>query len=422
MNKVCVVGLGYIGLPTSVMFAKSGKQVVGVDVSEKVVNILNKGEMHLEEPGLGELLKEVVDKGLFRAQLQAEEADAFIIAVPTPNKNDHYKSCDLSYVVSATRAVLPYLKGGNALIIESTIAPRTINDVIKPLLDELGLVVGEDIFLAHCPERVLPGQIIREMVENNRIVGGYTQKCTEIVAELYRAFVRGGIIETNAKTAEMSKLMENTYRDVNIALANELAKVCNRIDINVLDVIKMANKHPRVNIHQPGPGVGGHCLAVDPYFIIEKAPELARIISMARDTNNSMPYFIVENVELLVKNVKNPKIAVLGVTYKGNIDDMRESPAIEIIEMLDEKGYNVAIHDPHVHTNTLELKSFEDVIENADLILILADHNEFIDLDLEILKSKMKTPLIFDTKNIMNFNQSCAGISYVDMGNLYKHI
>lgn len=418
MKKVCVVGLGYIGLPTSAMFAKAGIEVVGVDISEHAVDTLNKGQIHIEEPGLGEIIREVVNDKLFRAQLTPEEADAFIIAVPTPNKDDEYKSCDLKYVEDAVRAVMPYVKKGNAVIVESTIGPRTIDDFVRPIIEEKDFILGEDIYLAHCPERVLPGQIIREMVENNRIVGGYTPKCAEVVAGLYRSFVKGEIIQTNAKTAEMSKLMENTFRDVNIALANELAKVCNSLDINVLDVIQMANKHPRVNIHQPGPGVGGHCLAVDPYFIVEKAPELAQIISLARATNCSMPEYVVEEVEKLVNHDKTAKIAILGITYKGNIDDMRESPAMEIIEILEHRGYNLAIHDPHVHTNELNLISQDDALKDADLAVVLADHDEFKAMDLNKIAESMKKPMVFDTKNIIRDND--GKIILKNMGNLFE--
>ncbi len=418
MKKVCVVGLGYIGLPTSAMFARAGVEVVGVDISQHAVDTLNRGEIHIEEPGLGEIIREVVQDKLFRAQLTPEEADAFIIAVPTPNKDDEYKSCDLSYVEAALREVMPYVRKGNAVIVESTIGPRTIDDFVKPIVEQEGFVIGEDVYLAHCPERVLPGQIIREMVENNRIVGGYTPKCAEVVAELYKTFVKGEIVKTNAKTAEMSKLMENTFRDVNIALANELAKVCNSLEINVLDVIEMANKHPRVNIHQPGPGVGGHCLAVDPYFIVEKAPELARIISLARETNCSMPEYVVKQVEKLAAYNKEAKIAILGITYKGNIDDMRESPAMEIIEMLEHKGYNLAIHDPHVNTNQLKLVSEDEALKDAQLAVILADHNEFKQLDLNKVSKIMSSPVVFDTKNIIRDTE--GKIILKSMGNLFE--
>src|SRR5699024_8652270 len=251
--KICTIGLGYIGLPTSIMFANYGTDVVGVDVKEEAVDLLNSGKIHIEEPGLQEALDHVLDKGKFRASLRAEKADAFIIAVPTPNKEDMYKSMDITFVMDAVDQVLPVLEKGNVVIVESTIAPRTMDDFIKPRFEEAGFTIGEDVYLVHCPERVLPGQIMHELIHNNRIVGGITETCTEKGTAVYETFVKGEIIKTNARTAEMSKLMENTFRDVNIALANELAKVSNELGINALEVIEMANKHPRVNLHTPGP-------------------------------------------------------------------------------------------------------------------------------------------------------------------------
>ena len=336
--KICTIGLGYIGLPTSIMFAKHDVKVVGVDVNKEVIDSLNNGLIHLEEPGLQEALDEVIQKGTFRASLTPEKADAFIISVPTPNNDDLYKSCDLTYVQSAVKAALPYVEEGNTIIVESTIAPRSMDDFVKPMVEEAGFTVGKDIYLVHCPERVLPGQILHELIYNNRIVGGITPECTEAGALVYSTFVQGEIIKTDAKTAEMSKLMENTFRDVNIALANELAKVCNELEINALDVIEMANKHPRVNLHTPGPGVGGHCLAVDPYFIVAKAPETAQLINLSRTINTSMPHYVVENVNKLMKQVDGKVVTVFGLTYKGNVDDIRESPAMEIFDILKEEG------------------------------------------------------------------------------------
>lgn len=421
MKKLCVIGLGYIGLPTSAMFALSGHKVIGVDVSQHVVETLNKGEVHIEEPGLDKVVKMMVNSGNIVAQTKAEAADAFIIAVPTPHTKDN--KCDLSYVVSAVKCSLPYFKKGDIVIIESTIAPRTTVDVVKPLIEAEGFVIGEDIFLSHCPERVLPGKIMEELVENNRIVGGVTRECALKAAELYRSFVKGEIIITDSKTAEMSKLMENTFRDVNIALANELVKICKDLDINALDVIQMANKHPRVNIHQPGPGVGGHCLAVDPYFIIEKAPDKANIIALARETNNSMPNFVVEQVSELTKTQTNPVISVFGITYKGNIDDMRESPAMEIIHILKEKGFELKIHDPHVVTDELELVDIEQSVKDSDMILILSDHNEFKEYNYEALANEMRTPQILDTKNILDAKK-CEGtnVQLINFGNLSENL
>lgn len=415
MEKICVIGLGYIGLPTSIMFAKHDVSVVGVDIQPKVIESLNAGKIHIEEPGLQEALEDVINKGTFKASLVPEKSDAFIISVPTPNNNDIYKSCDLSFVLSAVDNIIPYLEKGNVLIVESTIAPRSMDDYVKPLVEKAGFVVGEDIYLVHCPERVLPGQIMHELIYNNRIVGGVTEACTEAGAKVYSTFVQGEIIRTDAKTAEMSKLMENTYRDVNIALANELTKVCNELDINALDVIKMANKHPRVNLHTPGPGVGGHCLAVDPYFIVAKAPETAKLIGLARDINVSMPSFVVENVNALMERVNGKVISVFGLTYKGNVDDIRESPALEIYEMLKEDGkYEVRAYDPHVEKDFV-ISDLQEAVKGSDLILVLTDHNEFKDLDWNLLSS-MTTKQIFDTKNIVNCTSK--EFEYINFGNL----
>jgi UDP-N-acetyl-D-mannosaminuronic acid dehydrogenase len=417
--KLCTVGLGYIGLPTSIMFAKHNVDVVGVDVRPDVIESLNSGKIHIEEPGLQEALTEVIEKGTFRAALAPEKADAFIVAVPTPNNDDMYKSCDLTYVLSAVKSVIPYLEKGNVLIVESTIAPRSMDDYVKPLVEASGFVVGEDIFLVHCPERVLPGQILHELINNNRIVGGITPACTEAGAMVYSTFVKGEIIKTNAKTAEMSKLMENTFRDVNIALANELTKVCNELEINTLEVIEMANKHPRVNLHYPGPGVGGHCLAVDPYFIVAKAPEQAQIINLARTVNTSMPEYVVENVNKLMKNSNGKVITVLGLTYKGNVDDIRESPAMEIYEMLKYQGmYEVRAFDPHVEADFV-IDDVNIAVKDSDLILILTDHNEFKNLEWNCLET-MAAKKIFDTKNIVsNYPE---GFEYINFGNLFNSL
>ncbi|TBX82476.1 nucleotide sugar dehydrogenase [Bacillus mycoides] len=417
--KICVIGLGYIGLPTSAVFAKHGAEVVGVDINSEVVDKLNRGEIHIEEPGLGEVVKEAINEGLLRASLTPEEADAFIIAVPTPNQKDEHKSCDLTGVLTAVKKIIPYIKKDNVLIVESTIAPRSMNDYVQPLIEEAGFVVGKDIFLVHCPERVLPGKIMNEIVYNNRIVGGITPTCAQKAAQVYGMFVQGEIVKTDAKTAEMSKLMENTFRDVNIALSNELAKVCNTLEINVLDVIEMANKHPRVNIHQPGPGVGGHCLAVDPYFIIAKAPELTNIIQMSRDTNISMPSYVVENVGKLLKGIEKPKVAVFGVTYKGNTDDMRESPALEVIDLLREQGYEVAIHDPYIQASFFKTLSSEEALEAADLLIVLTDHSEFSSMDYNKLAAKMRQPLLFDTRNCIVENPR-VDMKIVNFGNIHK--
>ena len=409
--KVCIMGQGYIGLPTAALFSRSHCEVVGVDINEEIIGNLNKGIIHIEEPGIADIIKKSVKNNTYKASLTPEKADAFIITVPTPYIIENY-SCDLSYVITACETIIPYLEKGNTVIIESTIAPMSTDETIKPIFEKAGFTIGKDLYLAHCPERVLPGRILEELVHNDRIIGGVTPDCSVKASEVYGQFVEGNLMLTEAKTAELSKCMENTFRDVNIALANELTKICAEIGVNALDVIKMANKHPRVNLHSPGPGVGGHCLAIDPYFIYAKAPETAKIIKLARDTNNSMPKFVCEYVR---KIISTGKIAVLGISYKGNTGDDRESPAYEIIAELENDGYEIAIHDPHIKREGLV--SLADAIDGADLILILCDHNEFKHPDYELIGKKMKNPIIFDTKNIIH--RVPDDVTLYNYGNLY---
>ena len=412
--RVNVIGLGYIGLPTAAMFALNGADVIGTDQNQYIVDTINNGDIHIEEPGLLDIIREVVSNQKLIASTVPCNADVFIIAVPTPNINDEYLRCDLTCVLAAVHSILPYLNKGNVVIIESTIAPRTTEDFIKPILEEAGFDIGKDLYLAHCPERVLPGRILEELVSNNRVVGGITPECAARAGEVYRMFVHGEIIKTEAKTAEMSKLMENTYRDVNIALANELAKVCCRLDINVLDVIRMANKHPRVNIHRPGPGVGGHCLAVDPYFIYSKVPEVAQLIKLARDINVSMPDFVADNAEKLLGYDKSLPIAVFGVTYKPDVNDIRESPALKIVGKLEERGYCVRVYDPHVK-NT-DYMDFGDALCRAGMLLCLTGHKEFLKMDGSRICSLMANPLIFDATGTLQIE----GLRVIHYGNLHE--
>ncbi|WP_320186744.1 nucleotide sugar dehydrogenase [Macrococcoides caseolyticum] len=416
--KLTTIGLGYIGLPTSIMFAKHGVDVVGVDIKQEAVDKLNNGQIHIEEPGLQEALEEVLASGKFKASTIPEQADAYIIAVPTPNNNDEHKSCDISIVMSGVESIIPLLKRGDTVIVESTIAPRTMDDHVKPYLESKGFIIGEDIYLVHCPERVLPGQIMHELVYNNRIIGGITPACVEAGKRVYGTFVKGEMIETQAKTAEMSKLMENTYRDVNIALANELSKICNDLEINVNDVIEMANKHPRVNLHTPGPGVGGHCLAVDPYFIIAEAPEHALLIKLARDINVSMPEYVVHHTKDILSRIGGNKVTVFGLTYKGDVDDIRESPAFDIYEMLTASQYEVVAYDPHVKQEFVE-EDMGTAVKDSDLVLILSDHSEFKQLT-DVDFDGMRNRYILDTKNIVKTKDEFEEVKYYNFGNLYN--
>ncbi|PYI57193.1 nucleotide sugar dehydrogenase [Paenibacillus flagellatus] len=416
-KKICVIGLGYIGLPSSLMFAKSGFEVVGVDTNEYIVQSLNNGNPHIEEKDLLEIFAEVRSHHSFRATTSPENADAFMIAVPTPVNADH--SANLDYIVAATKSILPFLKAGDTVIIESTIPPGTTVEVVGKLIGNSGWHVGEEIYLAHCPERVLPGRIFRELVENNRIIGGFNIKSAQKAAELYRPFVQGEITLTSCASAEMAKLMENTFRDVNIALANELARISASVGVDALEVIQLANKHPRVNLHSPGPGVGGHCIAVDPYFIIEKAPNESKLMATARDINNRMPEYVVQQVEKLVPPYQGHPVAVFGLTYKGNVDDIRESPAIEVVNLLIQKGYIVKTHDPHVQPDhcPFRLHAPEEALEDAHCLIVLADHNEFRLIDDTWLVG-MRTPTILDTKKCLEFGENSKVFHY-HFGNLH---
>lgn len=414
---ICIIGLGYIGLPTAAMFATHGHNVLGVDVNKKVIEALSQGKIIIEEPLLEETVSKAVKQGSLRASAEPEEADAFIICVPTPILPD--KTADLTYVESGTRKILPYLKKGDIVILESTSPPGTTRDFVGRILEKAGFIPGEDVFLAYCPERVLPGRILIELKENNRIVGGINETSAQVVKELYKCFVEGEIYTTEATTAEMCKLMENTYRDVNIALANELAMLCEKMGVNAWDVIKFANKHPRVNLHMPGPGVGGHCIAVDPWFIVEKQPEIAKIINLARITNDGMPHYVFDRIKNLTGDIKGKKkICILGVTYKPNVDDMRESPIIELIGLLDSEGsFETVIVDKHVDLEGSKDRDLYEAVSGSHLLVLAVNHNEFGDVDFTMIKRLMKTPRVLDTRNFWDKDAvESAGLEYNLLG------
>ncbi|WP_110112577.1 nucleotide sugar dehydrogenase [Bacillus sp. CGMCC 1.16541] len=418
-KKLCVVGLGYIGLPTAVMFANHGLMVHGVDVNERAVELINKKQLHIEENGLQERLISAVESGNFTASTKPEEADVFIIAVPSPINAD--KTANLNYVREATKSIAPFVRKGNLVILESTVPPRTVEDVMLPVLVETGLEIGTDIFVSHSPERVIPGKVFEELINNDRIVGGINEESSRLTVELYQTFVKGNIHVTDATTAEMVKVIENTYRDVNIAFANELAKISEKIGVNAWEAIKLANYHPRVNIHLPGPGVGGHCIAVDPWFLVELQPELAKIISLSRQTNDSMPEYTALKAKSIIeqKGIQHGRVAVLGLAFKGNIDDMRESPSTEVIHHLEQAGVDYTAFDPHIKENKLarQTQSLEEAVSHADLILVLTDHNEFKELSPKTVKGSMRTPVIFDTKNCIDRQKwELAGFDVVSLG------
>lgn len=395
------MGLGYIGLPTAAMFATHGHEVIGVDVNRRVIDALNQGHIVIEEPDLGGLVSKAVSAGTLKGSTSPELADVFIVSVPTPFKQD--KTADMSYVVAATEAIVPFLRRGNTVVLESTSPPGTVEELMIPILRKSGLTPGQDLFVAHSPERVLPGRILIELVENDRIVGGINAKSAEQVKQLYMSFVRGNIYTTDATTAEMCKVMENTFRDVNIALANELAKLCERFGINVWEVIQLCNKHPRVNLHQPGPGVGGHCLAVDPWFIVEKAPDLAQIIGLSRRTNDAMPHYVADRImKLVASSPMPPKVTIFGATYKPDIDDMRESPILELIEVLENKGVRVSLVDPHISCHECLEPDIDDAVRGSDVLVLAVNHREFRSPDFSRIVSLMRQPVVFDTRGYWN--------------------
>ncbi|MHC1781643.1 MAG: nucleotide sugar dehydrogenase [Anaerolineaceae bacterium] len=382
-NKICVLGLGYIGLPTASTFAKHGIHIIGVDVNPHVLNELQNGRLHIYEPGLGELVKEALDRNHLIIRAAPEEADAFIIAVPTPFCDG--KLADLSFVKSAARAILPVLRKGNLVVLESTSPPLTTRDVVAPILEESGLKAGRDFFLAYSPERVLPGQILRELIENTRIIGGIDPASAEAGRDLYGIFVKGEILLTDATTAEMVKLMENTYRDVNIAIANEFARLADRFQVDVWEAISLANRHPRVKILNPGPGVGGHCISVDPWFLVEAAPDLTPLIHTSRLVNDSQPEFVVRWMERTLGSLKGRKITALGLAYKPDVDDLRESPAVDVAKLLVKAGADLKVYEPFKVDFTVEgavsAASQEEALQDAEIVVLLVGHGELKKLD-----------------------------------------
>ena len=402
-KNICIVGLGYIGLPAAAMFASNGHKVIGVDTNNEVIEALEKGEVIIEEPYLKNMVEQEVASGNLIASKEPQEADAFIIAVPTPLTKD--KKADMSFVKKATESIVPYLRKGNIVVLESTSPTGTVKNLIIPILKKSGLKIGEDLYVGYCPERVLPGQILFELVNNNRIIGGIDRKSAEKIKELYQTFVKGEIYFTNTATAEMCKIVENTYRDVNIAFVNELSKICENTGADIWEVIKLCNKHPRINIHQPGPGVGGHCLAVDPWFIVEKNPDLAQIIKLARETNDSMPQFIFNKIENILKNIKGvKKVTMLGITYKANIDDTRESPVINLIKLLEKHNYKISLVDPYVKEFRYKVENVTEAANESDLLVLAVNHKDFKELDFDTLAKNMRNKIILDTRNYFDKN------------------
>ena len=408
-SKVSVIGLGYIGLPTAAVIASRGIEVLGVDVSEHAVNTINQGKIHIVEPDLDMLVQAAVTTGKLKASLSPEPAEAFMIAVPTPFKEN--KSPDLSYIRAALENIAPVISKGNLIVLEST-SPVGTTDKISAWLAELrpDLVMPHqdpdkaDVYIAHCPERVLPGRVLQELVSNDRIIGGITERCAQKAVALYHLFVRGECLLTNARTAEMAKLTENSFRDVNIAFANELSMICDHLKINVWELIKLANRHPRVNILSPGPGVGGHCIAVDPWFIVDSAPEQAQIIRKAREINDSKPHYVIDKIKQAADQFKKPVIACLGLAFKADIDDLRESPALDIaMALLESNVGEILLVEPNIKQlpnkhakHSARLTPLPKALEQANILVVLVDHKQFKTLH----PADVATKVVIDTRGI----------------------
>lgn len=408
-NSVCVIGLGYIGLPTAAFVASKGINVIGVDVNEAYVKSINAGEVPFFEPDFEATLSGVVAKGLLTATTETPDADAYIVAVPTPFTEAH--ELDTRYIESAADAVAKKLKGGEIVVLESTSPPGTTEKMAEYIISQRPDLTLEDgqpnsIYVAHCPERVLPGRIMIEMATNDRVIGGLTPHGTELARDLYATFCTGKLLLTDAKTAEMAKLTENSFRDVNIAFANELSVICDRLGIDVWELIELANHHPRVNILQPGPGVGGHCIAVDPWFIVAAAPEESRIIRAAREINDSKPEFVIDKVLEKADRLKNPVIAALGIAFKPDIDDLRESPSKAIVERLAQKLSHgeIRVVEPHINAlpaglgeqTNVALQDAKSAIADADIVLVLVDHTPFKRID----RAELEEKIVIDTKGL----------------------
>jgi UDP-N-acetyl-D-mannosaminuronic acid dehydrogenase len=417
-ETISMIGLGYIGLPTATLFASRKKKVIGVDISQHAVDTINQGKIHIVEPELDMLVHSAVTEGYLRATTQPEPADAFLIAVPTPFTDGHKP--DLSYIEAAAKSIAPVLAKGNLVILESTSpvgATEKLADWLAAARPDLTFPqqAGEeaDIQIAYCPERVLPGTVVHELVANDRVIGGMTNKATEMASALYKTFVEGALVPTNARTAEMCKLTENSFRDVNIAFANELSMICDKLDIDVWELIRLANRHPRVNILQPGCGVGGHCIAVDPWFIVDSTPEQARLIRTAREVNDHKPEWVVDKIKAAITDVlaANPgrtisdvRVACLGLAFKPDIDDLRESPAVEITQHIAQLGCQVLAVEPNIETlpqklgkPNLLLTSLTDVLSTADVLCVLVKHREFV----EELANIQAHPTVIDAVGLL---------------------
>jgi UDP-N-acetyl-D-mannosaminuronic acid dehydrogenase len=416
LKKICIFGLGYIGLPTSCLFAARGFQVVGIDIKKDIVNKVNRGIAPFEEPGLADLLKQGFDKGMLRASLEPETADAFLIAVPTP-MDYNTGVADLQAIYKASDSISKYLKKGNLVVVESTVPPVTCEKMVIPILERSGLKGGLDFFLAYCPERAIPSDTLNEMVNNDRIIGGLNKRSATMARELYASFVKGKLFETDLITGGMVKLIENTYRDINIALANEFSQIAEKMGVNIWEAIELANKHPRVKILSPGPGVGGHCLTKDPLFLAENTTS-SRIIEMAREINDSMPRHVLDLAQRLIGNIKDIRITILGAAYKANVDDTRETPTMTLFKLAENIGYEIRVHDPWVKYFKYPLYSLEEAVTGSDCIILITDHLLFRQINPQKLANMMRNKNLLDTRNFLEVKiWENAGFNVKTLGN-----
>lgn len=413
--KVSVIGLGYVGFPTAVLFANAGHEVLGVDINENLISNINNRMHAIEDEQINLLYNEVVESNRFKADTKVCGADVYIIAVPTPVRS---KQIDLSYVISACKAIVPVLKTGDLVIVESTVSPGTTEGVVKEQLEVSGLKSGIDFYLAHIPERVQPGNIYNELVNNDRTIGGIEERSSNVAIDLYSCFVKGKLIKTDAKTAETSKVMENTFRDVNIAIANEFMIICEKIGVNPWEAIQIANLHPRINILKPGPGVGGHCIPVDPWFLIEQDYEESLLLQSARSRNDKMPLKVTNDIVEILQENRGRKVSLLGCTYKANSSDDRETPTERIVEYLKERGIIFSAHDPHLKQQwdctTASLKS---CLSDSDLITLIVPHKEYLQMKPQELSLMTECRVIFDCTNSLDTSlwEDC-GFTIITLG------
>jgi len=403
-KSLCVIGMGYIGLPTASIFASNGISVTGMDINKDIIDGLRAGKLHIFEPGLRGLVMDTLETGQLKVEYEVKPADAFIIAVPTPFYDD--KRADMRAVISAAEEIVPHLKPGNLVILESTSPPQTTVDILAPILERSGMKAGEDFLLAYSPERVLPGQILQELVNNARVIGGISQASAEAGRDLYRKFVKGDIVLTDATTAELVKLMENTSRDINIAIANEFSRLAQQFDVDIWEAVSIANLHPRVKILRPGVGVGGHCISVDPWFLVEAAPDMSKLIKTARQVNDEQPEFVAAVIDKMSNGLKGKVVAILGLSFKPNVDDIRESPAVKLARQIAKLGAEVYAYEPFRTNASIEgihqAKDLEGALTKADVIVLAVGHDQFKELDPQLVRGMTPAKMVFDAVNVWN--------------------